>query len=484
MNINDAKSVQTYDEMLGKYNAGFNSDDLVKALSTTQGGAGITSGALMLENLDSTMTEVLIEQRHFKLFNKLPRVPSTQPNFEYNVQTSRGTRRGNLGFAQGAGPTGSASTFVRRNSYVKYLGVLGAVTHQMGVSGDMGGTFVNPEAQENKDRTIELLESLERQLLFGDSTFKDKDGIEVNIDGFLKQLTDNLAANVIDLQGAALSYDNLDESIEDLITNGKLISVDNHQLLGSPHVVNGLNKQYQERNVVRHNKDAAKTIDYVPGFKVPGYDSQFGFLPFDHSILMEEVENSVPATAAHADAPAAPGTVTGTPADDATGLFVADDYFYFVAAFNDSGESLPTASASVTVSDSTSKVTLAIARVTGATGYRVYRAIANDATTAKWIGKVVQPNNGDAAFVDRNFWRTVNATTGKTENGVAVVFDTDPRDLCVAQMAPMMKMRLPQGVAGGLTTFPFMLLLYITMVLKAPARVKIYKNCGVYTPPA
>jgi hypothetical protein len=30
------------------------------------------------------------------------------------------------------------------------------------------------------------------------------------------------------------------------------------------------------------------------------------------------------------------------------------------------------------------------------------------------------------------------------------------------------------------TTYPFLLLLYIVSVIKAPQRVKIYKNCGTY----
>ena len=53
----------------------------------------------------------------------------------------------------------------------------------------------------------------------------------------------------------------------------------------------------------------------------------------------------------------------------------------------------------------------------------------------------------------------------------------EARDLCIAQMTPMIKMPLPQ--VG--TTFPFLLLLYMVSVIKAPQRVVIYKNCGQYT---
>ena len=46
----------------------------------------------------------------------------------------------------------------------------------------------------------------------------------------------------------------------------------------------------------------------------------------------------------------------------------------------------------------------------------------------------------------------------------------------MSQMAPLLKMPLPQVD----TTFPFLLLLYCALVVKAPERVIIFKNCGPY----
>lgn len=475
--------IQSFDQLLKSHGYGFDGDHVVdelrKALATTTGGIGGTaSGPLMLENLDALMTEVLITERHFKLFNFLRKVPSAQPYYEYNRHSGYGQRRGNLGFAQGGGPTGSVSAFVRNGIYTKFLGVQGGVTHQMLTSGRMGGTFEDPQTRENRDRALELFSRLERELVFGMSSIKDSDGVEVNMDGLLTDMSTNAAANVIDLEGAPFSFDHMDDSAVNLVTQGKMPAVDTFTVFQSAHVAAGINQQYGDRNVVRHNKDGAVGSRFAPGFKLEKYDTQFGTFNLDYSILLEEVEDSAPVAAAHADAPDAPATVTGVGGAEATSKMVAGTYYYSVGAFNDSGESLVTTSEGVAVT-SGQKATLTIARVTGAAGYRIYRGLESDGSDAKWIGRATQPTNGNITFVDLNGWRTANATTGAAENGLAIFLEPDPTDVCIALLAPLLRMPLPQVR----TTFPFYLLLYCVLVLKARERIRIYKNCGVYTTP-
>lgn len=471
--------IQSFDNMLKSHGYGFDGEHVVeelrKALATTNGGVGgITSGPLMLENLDALMTEVLISEKHFKLFNYLQKVPSAQPYYEYNRHAGFGQRRGNLGFAQGGGPTGSVSAFVRNGIYTKFLGVQGGVTHQMLATGRMGGSFEDPQTRENRDRALELFTRLERELVFGDKGIKDGDGTEVNMDGFLTIMTAGAPENVIDLKGEPFTFEHLDDSAVNLVTRGKMASVDPYTVFQSPHVAAGINAQYADRNVVRHNKDGAVGTRYAPGFKLEKYDTQFGTFSLDYSILLEEVEDSAPVAAASADAPAAPATVTAAATPEATSLMEAGTYYYSVGAFNDSGESLVTTTTATAV-DAAQKVTLTIARVTGATGYRVYRGKLADASDAKWIGRIPQPPAGNATFVDLNGWRTLNAN-GKPENGVVLIVEPDPTDVCIAQLAPLMRMPLPQVK----TTFPFYLLLYCVLVVKAMERVRIYKNAGPY----
>lgn len=468
--------VQSFDQILKSQGINATGDDLVKALATTNSGpGGIQQGPLSLENLDAVMTEVLVSEQHFKLYNYLPKVPSANPYFEYNVHKGFGSRRAGLGFAEGGTPTGGLSSFQRNGIYNKFLGVQGGVTHQMMVSGQNGGLFEDPNVRENRDRTMELLERLERELVFGDKSIQDSNGNEVNFDGLLTSLMAQNSANVVDLQGKPFGYENLDNTAENLVTKGKQATVNGYTAFMSAHIAKGLNAQYAAKNIVRNNKDSAQDINITPGFKVPSYESQFGDYTLDHSILFQEVDGGVPATAAPSGAPAAPTIATQPAAGaDAASLIPAGTYYYTIAAFNDTGESLGTTTASVAVTAG-QKVTIVVTRVTGATGYRIYRGAASNGSDAKWIAKVAQPGAGNLTFVDMGAWRPLDAN-GNAGDGLVIVVKPDPKDICIAQMAPLVKMPLPQ--VG--TTFPFMLLLYIVSVIKAPERIRIYKNCGTY----
>ena len=475
--------VLSYDEMLksGGYpgTADQRVEDLIKALSTTNSGpGGIQSGPLMLQNLDPVMTEVLQTEKHLKLYNLLTKVPSAQPYYEYNVHKGFGAGRGAIGFRQGGAPTGGISTFKREGIYNKFLGRQGGVTHQMLITGQNGGAFEDPNVRENRDRTLELLVRLDRELVHGSKSILDENGEEVHFDGLLAAMLSVLPANVIDKQGAALTYDDLDDTSEDLVTNGKQASVDGYNCIMSPHVSKGLNLQYQSRNIIRENKgDGKRAADFVPGFKVPAYDGQFGTIEFDHSILLQEVDGAAPNAAAAAGAPASPAITTQpTAGTDATVHIPANTYYYSVAAFNDTDESLPTITNAVAVIDG-KDVTIVVTRVSNATGYRIYRGLLADGSDHRWIAKVAQPASGNLTFVDDGSWRTVDAN-GKPSDGLAIIVKPDPKDICIAQMTPLVKMPLPQ--VG--TTYPFLLLLYIVLVAKAPQRIRIYKNCGQYTP--
>ena len=104
--------IQSYDGMLKSLGCNTTGDqiiqgmeqDLRKALSTY---TGVTmpdgNGPMNLQNLDGVMTEVLINQKHFKIYNMLPKVPSATRYYEYNVHTDFGeSRAGGAGFGVGA----------------------------------------------------------------------------------------------------------------------------------------------------------------------------------------------------------------------------------------------------------------------------------------------------------------------------------------------------------------------------------------------
>ena len=481
--------IQTYDGMLKSLGVNTTGDqiiqgmeqDLRKALATYTGVAMPDgNGPLNLQNLDGVMTEVLINEKHFKLFNLLPKVPSATKYYEYNTQTSRGSSRaGGAGFAEGGAPKGSNSNYERKGIYNKYLGVLGGVTQQMLITGQNGGAFADPNVLENRNQTINLLEKVERETIFGQQTVLDQAGNNVNIDGLLAQLAAAYPENVIDMQGQPFSYDELDVAAADFITTGKQPTVDGYQCLMSTHIKTGLNQQFGTRGVVRFNKDTSVGTQFTPGQVINNYDTNFGLFDFDHSIMLQEVETATPLNATTADAPATPAIATQpVAADDAAGQHIAGTVYYSVSAFNDTGESLQVVTNGVAVPDATSKVTLVVTRLAGATGYRIYRGSQSDGSDAKWIAKVAQTASGNLTFVDKNEWMTVDAN-GKESDGLVIMVKPDPADICIAQMTPLIKNILPQ--VG--TTYPFLLQIYMTPVIKAAKRVKIYKNCGTYARP-
>lgn len=455
---------------------------LGKSLTTTNSGP-ITvprTSPLMLENMDGLMTEVLVTQEHLKIARAINAVtvPSPGPTFEWNRHSSFGHNRGGgLGFSEGNGPVGAVSAFERHNVQNKFLGRAGGLTHQMLTAGTNGGTVEDPETRENHDRTLELFESLERAVLFSDATITDNDGVAVNWDGLLNLMAAQNAANVIDKKGLPLTFQDLDEAALTLVKGGKQQTVNGYTSFHSVNIADGLNRQFADRNMVRTMKESEQKT-YVPGQNIPGYQGQFGTIDFEHSIMMEEVPDSAPLDAASAGAPATPTTVTSAAADDATSLMDPDTYYYSIAAFNDSGESLPLVSDAQIVGVG-QKVTLTITKVTGATGFRIYRGLLADGSDAKWVDKVAQPAAGATfTWTDLNNWRTTDVN-GAEGNGLSLIIKPDPRDICMAQMLPLMKFPLPPNK----TTFPFYLLLYCVLVLKAPERVLIFKNCGTYTSP-
>lgn len=472
--------VHSFDELCKSQGFDYTGDNVIenltKALNTTNSGpiSVPRTSPLMLENLDGLMTEVLITEKHFKLFNAMTRVPSAGPYFEWNRHSGFGSRRGSIGFAEGGGPKGSTSAFSRNGIYNKYYGVQGGITHQMLIAGQNGGTFEDPRTRESRDRAMELFERVERETIFGDSTLLDESGNAVHWDGLLPLLTAGNSANVIDMAGAPLSFSNFDNAAQTLVKQGKLIGVDGYTGYMSPHVLAGLGDQYKSKNIVRESKgDSGSGSAFVPGFKVPGYDSQFGFIGFENSILMEEVDDSTPLTSTIAGVPGTVSAATGS-GSGAGNTLDAGTYYYKVAAFNDTGETLPSVASAAIVATAGQKITLTLTKPSGnTTGYRIYRS-ATAGGVYKWIGRVACNGSATQTWDDTGAWRTTGANGD--ENGLCVMMRPDPRDLVMSQMAPLVKMDLPQVN----TTFPFLLLLYCALVLKAPERLVIFKNCGKY----
>lgn len=452
--------------------------ELQKAFTTGNPGVpgSTTSDALNMRllNLDSTMSSVLFQARHLKLFNWINRVPSVNALYEWNRRERYGSSRGMFGFPEGGAPAGSAAAYTRHNTYVRYMGVRGGVTHQLSVAGQMGGYQLDPVEEEHHNRTMELLEKIERHIFFGDSTILDGNGNTVLYDGLLNQLATSSvgATHVIDKQGAPMRFEDFEESAYTLIQEGFVPDVNNFGVFMSPFVLSDLSKSYLS---LQRKLIGANPGENVPGMRMAGYDTNYGRFGFDYSVMLEPVRNGAFVTTAEPGSPAAPTTVTTVAATDAaSNLAYSTTYYYRVAAFNAKGESLSTAAVGVATAASPTRnhITVSWAApaptgdpLTTALGVHLYRGLRADGTDAKWVARLPIATT---SYVDVN-----QQIPG---SGYVAIMSRAPEDLVIAQMTPLL--RFPLAVVN--TTIEFLLLLYHTLVMKVPERQIIYRNVGRY----
>lgn len=428
---------------------------------------GVTgTTALQLENLDATMTEVLITEAWMKVFNSIPRVPSKNALYEWNRKKGYGSFRGTAGFREGGAPNGSSSSYQRVTAPIRYLGERGGVTHQLSVAGQAGGVFLDPTAEENRNTTIRLLAKIERGLVRGRSTILDEDGNAVNYDGIITQMEASSVAarNVIDMKGLPLAFNDLEAAAYNFFDNGKLLTFAKLRGFATGFVQADLGALL--RSLERTALTGTAKPDLIPGTPFGGWNSQFGLMPIEPSQFLDEVEGDVPVSgAADPGAPAATSGVAGTAGSSTTSQLPAATFYYSASAFNSKGESLPAISSGVAVTAG-QKVDVVITRVTGAIGYRLYRGTKSDGTDAKWIATIPQPGSGNGLYTDLNQIRP--------GAGTYILYNADAADIAIPQLAPLVKW--PLAITS--TTVEFLILLYHTLVVKAPERVIVFKNIG------
>lgn len=484
-----------------RFSSDFVVEELRKSMATTAGISGSSDAtAIRLENLDMVMSSVLFDESHLQLFNWLSKYPSTQNFYQWNRRNQYGSGRSRIGFVEGGGPGGSLAAWNRFGTYVKWLGVKRGLTHQMMLTGQTGGSQLDPVAEENRDGTLDLLEKVERGLLWFDSNI---DGYVY--DGVLRQVFNGssynipgpptidagsmFGYNIVDKHGAALTRSDI-TNVATKFFNRKVQNFKNLNMFASGDVIGDLDKSLTDSDRIFLPRPEGE--GFVSGHYLAGHRTRFGVIPFTPTVFSEPFETKSPLSTATAaiSAPAAP-TCTAVspssrttpghtiPAPTATNNSVtwtpisnfasadAKTYYYSVSAVDATGETIATIQGTGVAVTAGQIVRVVIGRVTNALYYVVYRGLLASGADHKYIGMVAQANgSADAEFEDTNF----------VMHGTDVVWflERTPSNMVVAQMAPLTKMLLPQEQ----TTFPFFLLLYISLVVKVPERQIIYVNVG------
>lgn len=437
--------------------------DLRKALSAGNdvNDPGVAPGVgfpLRTESLEATMKNLTFEMDEIKLFKTIPKIPATNTVEEFNRLISYGqggTRRFNLGFmTEGDLPEEEDSTYERVTMLIKFLGVTGRVTHVANTIRSSSGSVI---ALETMNKTMELLKNCENALFFGDSTL-----IPEQYDGLSKLITDGAPANVIDLRGAPLTEELLNDILLQIRDNFGMAT----DAYFSTGVFADLAKQVYDRQ-----RFAYAPAPGVLGATITAFQGQHGRINMHDHVFIQEGPVALDNGLGKTDRRPLTPVITVAPAagaDPASQFIAADNgtYIYKIVAGNRFGLSPSVTSAGVAVVAG-EQVTLTIQDGgQGTTYYEIYRTGPGGlAATARLMVRVAR--TGVTQVITDN-----NDDIPGTSQGFVLM--QNQRSFSWAQLLPMTRVPL----AAIDTSIRWAQILYGGIKMYTPAKNVFVKNIG------
>lgn len=439
--------------------------DLRKALSAGQdvNAPAVAAGEgfpLRIESLERTLKVVTYRMDDVRLWRNITKLPAYNTVEEYNRLRSYGSGDGNAFIAEGNLPESDDSTYSREFTIIKYLGTTRSVTHVMSLVRPAHGPVV---AQETVNGTAWLLKQIERSLFFGDSSL-----VPVQWDGLDVLITAGApAANIIDLRGAPLG--------EDVLNDGGLTvkTAPNYGRATDLYMADGaysdLAKSFYPAE--RYNVPPGGWVDGMVGLQIKGFHSMVGPIMFNPDVFIEF--GAEPAAGAVGAAGTRPGSVTenAVPAAAGTGsqFTAADagDYNYKVVAVNRYGKSAPLDLTGPVTVGTGQEVTFSINDGSPvATAYEVYRSTKDGAIGTAKLAFTVAWNANPTVIVDTNAYLPGTST--------AFLIQQNVEFFSFKQLAPFVKIPL----ATIDTSIRWMQLIYGAPTVYAPGKSVIYRNVG------
>lgn len=437
--------------------------DLKKALSAGQdvndpGAAPGVGFPLRTESLEATLKNVTFEMDEIKLFKTIPKVPASNTVEEFNrmLAYSRGGARAfDLGWmTEGDLPEEEDSTYERVTVLIKFLGVVGRVTH---VANTIRPSHGNVISLETMNKTMFMLQQLEHSMFFGDSSL-----LTEQIDGLRKLIEDGAPDNIVDLRGEPMS--------EEYMNDGLLLIRDNFGMATDFYSATGVFADLAKQVYDRQRFTVAPQPG-VLGAQVTAFQGQHGKVNLHDSIFIQPGGLAPAAGLGTASKrPLAP-TITVAPAAgaDPLSLFTADDagtYTYRVVARNRFGASTPVDTASVAVAAGDAVTFTVQDGGQGTQYYEVYRTeIGAAASTAELMVKV--PRTGATQVItDRN--EDIPGTSD------AFMLMQNQRSFSWSQLLPMT--RIPLAAID--TSIRWAQVLYGAIKMYTPGKNLVFKNVG------
>ena len=431
MSTAGAMDVDAFEELQKSLNAGYESD-----VAGMQGGS-----AIRIQSLDMTLQATVQENKHFVLFNQLPKPPATAVLDEWTEQSNIG------GFFGGTFNTQDGAAMETNGQYQRMVGKVKYMTtyRKIPIVLERQNNQVDAVAIETTNGAKQLLTDIEVTLFEGDETVTPLafPGIRQQIESL------NSDDHVIDLKGGALnSIDAIATAAEVIFGYGNFGRATDIYL--PPSVQTDLNMDLDPAFRILLNGQASTT---VRGTSVTGVQTTYGQIMTRNDVFIRdeklkkpfETRSPMHLAVAVANNTFRPASVTATAVGvDANSKWSAGqdgNYFYGVTGINQYGESqivLTAAQVAVAVGGSVSlEITASAARTE--TGYVIYRGRRNGTnglTDLREMKRIPASGGATTTFLDENA-----DIPGSTCSFVLNMGDSD-HAIAWRQYLPMMKIAM------------------------------------------
>lgn len=419
--------------------------DLQKALTAGYGTdvSQLTGGsALRIQSLDKTMQATIQENKHFRLFNELPKPQAGATVDEWTEQSGVGGFLGGSTNTETGIINESTGQYARRVGLVKYL----MTKRQVSLVSTLGQNLASSEAVEQQAGAKQLLTDAEYLCFEGDDTV-----VPTEFSGIYAQIAEGVRSgqvdggNILDAEGGSLASVNL--------LNKAAAHISSRSNFGTPtHLFMSQNTQ----------ADFDTGLD--PAFRVPlpnvpnggimlgapvnGIRTSWGdikacpdvFIGDGDSPEAKPFETHQPVLAAtNAGMKPTLATAAASATDSKFGAAHAGNFYYLVTGVNANGQSTGVISSQVAVAAG-DKVTLTITASGGGqeTGYAIYRSRQNGSNAVGDFRLMTRVAKAGATTVYVDLNRDIPGTTK------AYVLNMNPGDHAInwRQLLPMMKFPL------------------------------------------
>ena len=434
--------------------------ELRKALEIgySQPTTGTGFDALRVESLESTLKLLTYSAKHVALWNQIPKQEAFSTVEEYNRLVNYGTEGG--GFVpSGALPEEEDTTYERTDQKVKYIGSTRSVHHPATLVRTVPPDLIG---QETQNGALWIMGKVNRALYYADEAV-----VPLEFTSLTQQIIAG-GGNVIDLAGAGLDGDTLNDAAQIIVDNFGVPM----KMFSNSKIFTDFDKAY---HASQRWASPGATVG-IGGTPLSGWRTLVGEVGFEPDTFVKR--GAVPLVSASSPkAPNAPTISGGNIGANPLSKFLAadaGDYIYQVTAINEFGESAPSAVSSAQTLAAGESVDITIVDTGGtfpATGYRLYRTEV-DGTVQYFMNlaigrlKVGGAFSSPTVFTDLNEWRP--RTT------IGLILDMTNQSLSFKQLAPMMKMNL----AIVSPAIRWMQLLYGTPIVYAPKKNVVVKNIG------